>query len=97
MEREALRSVSGKLHRKDAVQQCEHGSAGFGHYEDDVRRIGFATVVPAARWRTSNAFTMDNAEYVVLLYGAVWAAPRRTFAAVLERPLNGVGAFSFSW
>jgi len=73
------------------------GALASGHYEDEGRSHGVATVIPTAAWRTSKAFLRDNAEYVVLLYGAVWAAPRRTFAAVLERPLDGVGAFSFSW
>jgi len=68
-----------------------------GHYEDEANQRGVATVVPTAPWRTSKAFLRDNAEYVVLLYGAVWAAPRRTFAAVLERPLDGVGSFDFAW
>ena len=68
-----------------------------GHYEDAAKTKGFATVVPTAAWQTTKAFSMDNAEYVVLLYGAVWAAPRRTFASVLEKSLDGLKAFRFSW
>ena len=68
-----------------------------GHYEDAAKSQGFATVVPTAPWRTAKAFTKENAEYVVLLYGAVWAAPRRTFASVLEKSLDGLSAFRFSW
>ena len=54
-------------------------------------------MAPTAEWQTNKIFVRENAEYVVLLYNAVWAAPRRTFAAVLQRPLDGVGAFRFSW
>ncbi|MCL4401065.1 MAG: hypothetical protein M1436_00140, partial [Acidobacteria bacterium] len=68
-----------------------------GRYEDTARTSGVATVVPTAAFRSSNAYVRPNAEYVVLLYGAVWAAPRHTFATVLERPLDGVGSFQFSW
>ena len=73
------------------------GAIASGHYADQARSGGIATVVPTAGWRTSEVFLRDNAEYVVLLYDAVWAAPRRTFAAVLERSVQGLEAFSFSW
>jgi hypothetical protein len=68
-----------------------------GYYDDQGKTQGFATVVPTAPWRSPKAYTKANAEYVVLLYGAVWAAPRHTFANVLERPLDGLSAFRFSW
>jgi len=68
-----------------------------GRYQDELRKTGLATVVPTAAWNTNRAFTRENAEYVVLLYGAVWAAPRHTFATVVSRALPGVGAFHFSW
>ncbi len=68
-----------------------------GRYEDEARSTGIAIVAPTAEWQTNKIFVRENAEYVVLLYNAVWAAPRRTFAAVLQRPLDGVGAFRFSW
>jgi len=68
-----------------------------GRYQDSIRNNGFAIVVPTANWATKKAFVLENAEYVKLLYGAVWAAPRHTFAVVLSRPLNGLSAFSFDW
>ncbi|HLJ15536.1 MAG TPA: hypothetical protein VKV15_13635, partial [Bryobacteraceae bacterium] len=68
-----------------------------GYYKDAARTTGLATVIPLQSWQTPKAYNLPNAEYVVLLYGAVWAAPRRVFATVLERPLNGVGAFRFTW
>ena len=68
-----------------------------GRYQDSKRESGVATVVPTAAWNTSRGFTRENAEYVVLLYGAVWAAPRHTFAAVLSRAVSGVSGFRFSW
>lgn len=68
-----------------------------GRYEDEARSNGIALVVPADRWQTGHEYVRQNAEYVVLLYNAVWAFPRRTFAAVLERPLDGTSAFHFTW
>ncbi len=68
-----------------------------GRYADAGQTEGVAMVVPTAGWRADEAYVQPNAEYVVLLYNAVWAAPRRTFATVLRRPLDGVGAYHFSW
>ena len=68
-----------------------------GRYEDESKSLGIAVVVPTSGWQTRRAYLRENAEYVVLLYNAVWAFPRHTFAAVLERPLDEVGAFHFSW
>jgi hypothetical protein len=68
-----------------------------GRYTDGQHTNGVGLVVPTTGWHTSRAYVRSNAEYVVLLYNAVWAAPRRMFAAVLDRPLNGVGGFQFPW
>lgn len=68
-----------------------------GRYQDSIRTHGFAIVVPTTSWATKSAYVMENAEYVKLLYGAVWAAPRHTFAVVLSHPLSGLSAFSFDW
>ena len=68
-----------------------------GRYEDAARSSGVAIVAPASGWQTKRAYVRENAEYVVLLYNAVWAFPRHTFAAVLERPLDGVSSFHFAW
>ena len=73
------------------------GALATGRYADAAQNRGFATVVPTADWQTGRVYIRDNAEYVVLLYGAVWAAPRRSFAAVLDRAMDGIGAFRFSW
>jgi len=68
-----------------------------GRYTDVEHTNGVGLVVPTAGWHTSRAYLRPNAEYVVLLYNAVWAAPRRTFAAVLEHSLDRVSAHRFSW
>jgi hypothetical protein len=68
-----------------------------GRYRDPDRRKGFSTVVPTAAWQTTRAYFRENAEYVVMLYGAVWAAPRHTFATVLTRSIQGVSAVPFTW
>jgi len=68
-----------------------------GRYTDAGRTDGIAMVVPTAGWKTPRAYNRPIAEYVVLLYNAVWAAPRRTFATVLERGLPPMGVRRFSW
>ncbi|MDQ2777592.1 MAG: hypothetical protein M3Y57_22160 [Acidobacteriota bacterium] len=68
-----------------------------GRYRDSTRSDGLAIVAPAVAWHTDNMYVKDNAEYVVLLYNSVWAAPRHTFALVSEHALNGVSSFRFSW
>jgi hypothetical protein len=68
-----------------------------GRYEDNARTVGFATVVPTAAWQTSQAYTLENSEFEVLAYDAVWVAPRHTFATVLRRAMEGVGGFRFGW
>jgi hypothetical protein len=68
-----------------------------GRYHDAARTEGIAMVVPTSGWRTPRAYYRPIAEYVVLLYNAVWAAPRRTFASVLEQSMQGTSARRFSW
>lgn len=68
-----------------------------GRYQDSARTHGFAIVVPTTKWETNRAYVLENAEYVKLLYGAVWAAPRHTFAVVLSHELEGLSSFSFDW
>ena len=68
-----------------------------GRYRDPGHSVCFATVVPTSEWKTSRAFVRENAEWVVLSYGAVWAAPRRVFATVLAHDLEGLKGFHFSW
>jgi hypothetical protein len=68
-----------------------------GRYKDEAHTEGMAIVAPTSSWQTSRAYIRQNSEFVVLLYNAVWAAPRRTFAAVLGKSLDGVGAHRFTW
>ena len=68
-----------------------------GRYQDLARTHGFAIVVPTTKWETKSAYVLKNAEYVKLLYGAVWAAPRHTFAVVLSHELKGLSSYSFDW
>jgi hypothetical protein len=73
------------------------GALASGRYRDAAQTDGIAMVVPSAGWRTPRAYYRPNAEYVVLLYNAVWAAPRRTFASVLEQSMEGTSARRFTW
>lgn len=68
-----------------------------GRYQDSARTKGVAIVVPTKKWGTNRAYILKNAEYVKLLYGAVWAAPRHTFAVVLSHQLEGLSSYSFDW
>ena len=68
-----------------------------GRYRDASRTDGFALAVPTEGWGTGRAFVRENAEFVVLAYGAVWAAPRHAFATVLTHALAGTSAHRYAW
>ena len=76
---------------------ADGNATAIGRYSDAQMGNGVAIVVPNADWQSNRVYTRDNAEFVVLLYGAVWAAPRRTFAVVMQRSLEGVKPNRFSW
>jgi hypothetical protein len=82
---------------EQCTEKTQAPAIAMGRYEDKARTVGFATVVPTAAWQTSQAYTLENSEFEVLAYGAVWVAPRHTFATVLRRPMEGVGGFRFGW
>jgi hypothetical protein len=82
---------------KTPCSSAQAPAIAIGRFQDKARTVGFATVVPTAPWQTSRAYTLENSEFAVLAYGAVWAAPRHQFATVLGRALEGVGGFHFSW
>ncbi len=90
-------SYPAKCTDKTPCTSATTGALAAGRYEDAAQSNGVAVVAPTGTWRTNRAYIRHNAEYVVLLYHAVWAEPRRTFAAVLGRDLNGVGAYRFTW
>jgi hypothetical protein len=68
-----------------------------GRYQDAAQTDGIAMVVPTAGWHSPRTYYQPIAEYVVLLYNAVWAAPRRTFSSVLEQSMEGGSVRRFSW
>ena len=90
-------SYPDKCTEKIPCSSTDAPAIAAGRYQDAGRTVGFATIVPTLNWKTSRAFVRSNAEYVVLSYGAVWAAPRRVFAIVLAHDLEGLRAFHFSW
>ena len=68
-----------------------------GRYQTEARTKGIAIVVPTTQWGTKQAFVRSNAEYVHLLYGPVWAAPRHVFSVVLRHDIEGLKGFHFEW
>ncbi len=90
-------SFPDKCNEKTPCTSADTAVLAAGRYEDEARTQGFAIVAPTAGWSTKRAYIRPNSEFVVLAYGAVWAAPRHTFAAVLEHALDGIGAHRFNW
>ncbi len=90
-------SLPERCMEKAPCTSRDTGALASGQYEDEARTRGVAMVVPTAGWKTPRAYNRPVAEYVVLLYNAVWAAPRRTFATVLEQAVPSLGIRRFSW
>ncbi|MCL5670519.1 MAG: hypothetical protein M1423_04370 [Acidobacteria bacterium] len=82
---------------KTPCRSADTSAIATGRYQDAARTTGFAIVVPTASWKTNRAFVRKNAEYVKLMYGSVWAAPRHVFAVVLRHDVEGLKGFHFSW
>jgi hypothetical protein len=90
-------SYPEKCVEKSPCKSTESNAIAAGRYADTERTNGVGIVVPTQGWPANHAYLRDNAEYVVLLYNAVWAFPRRTFAAVMGRSLDGVQGYRFTW
>jgi hypothetical protein len=90
-------SFPEKCNEKNPCTSANTPALAAGRYEDEARQHGLAVIAPTAGWDTKRAYIRENSEFVVLAYGAVWAAPRHTFAAVLERELKSIGAHRFRW
>jgi len=69
-----------------------------GRYRDHEGTDGVAAVVPSANWSTSRAYVLWDANFDTMLYPGYSSVVRnRTFATVLDHPLEGLSAFRFSW
>jgi hypothetical protein len=90
-------SYPEKCVEKSPCSSTESNAIAAGRYADAGRTSGIGIVVPTHDWPTNHAYLQGNAEYVVLLYNAVWAAPRRTFAAVMGHSMDGVHGYRFTW
>jgi hypothetical protein len=82
---------------KSPCSSADVPAVAMGRYADAARSEGFATVVPTVPWAPTRVRTLDNSEYAVLAYGAVWSAPRHLFATVLTHTMEGVGGFRVGW
>ena len=83
--------------KKTPCQSNNAAAIASGRYQTAARTKGIAIVVPTMQWGTKQAFVRLNAEYVHLLYGSVWAAPRHVFAVVLRHNVEGLKGFHFNW
>ena len=88
---------------------ADGNSTAAGRYSDTQLENGVAVVVPNAGWQSNRVFVRRNAEYVAMLWGegpvgGVYpnsgkpgAEPFKTFAVVMQRPLQGVAPHRFTW
>lgn len=90
-------SYPEKCTEKAPCTSTASNATAIGRYSDPQRENGVAVVVPNADWQSSDVYTQSNAEYYVLVYGSAWSAPRRTFAVVMQRALEGSVPRRFTW
>jgi hypothetical protein len=90
-------SYPEKCTEKSPCNSAESNATAAGRYSDAQLENGVAVVVPNAGWQSPRVFTRENTEYVVMLWNGGWAAPRRTFSVVMQRPLAGVQRHRFTW
>jgi hypothetical protein len=77
-----VKAVSATCDEKKPCTSATTPVVAAGRYEDAGLHSGFATVVPAAAWKTSRVFLIQS---------------EHGWATVLAHPLAGVGAFHFDW
>lgn len=69
-----------------------------GRYRNQEGAEGIAAVVPTSGWATSRAYLVWDVNKDTLLYPGYSSVVRnRTFATVLEHPLEGLSGFHFAW
>lgn len=90
-------SYPEKCTEKNPCASASSNAIAAGRYSDAQQENGVAVVVPNRGWQSNRVYARDNAEYFVLVYGSAWSAPRRTFAVVMERSLQGVASHRFIW
>ena len=90
-------SYPEKCIQKTPCTSADSNAIATGRYFDAQMENGVAVVVPNAGWQSSRVYTLENAEYTAILWGGGWMAPRRTFAVVMQRPLDGVNGHHFTW
>jgi hypothetical protein len=77
-----VRAVSSPCDEKKPCTSASTPAVAAGRYADAGQHSGFATVVPAAGWKTNRIFFTQS---------------EHGWATVLTHPLAGVGAFHFDW
>jgi hypothetical protein len=69
-----------------------------GRYRNQEGADGVAAVVPSAVWDTKHAYVLWEANFDTMLYPGLSSVVRnRTFATVLDHPMEGLRGFRFSW
>jgi len=86
---------------KTPCTSADANATAYGRYSDDRLENGVAVVVPNAGWESNRVFVRKNAEFLSMLWlggdAAHNAEPFKTFAVVMQRPLNGILRHRFTW
>lgn len=98
---EHLVSYPENCTEKTLCTTAQSNATAAGRYSDDGLENGVSVVVPNAGWQSDRVFVRKNADFIDMLWGggddAKGAEPSKTFAVVMQHPLNGIQSHRFSW
>jgi len=91
------KSFPGRCTEKSPCATSEAPVIATGRYHDAAHSVGLATVLPTVDLGASRIFVRENAEFLYVVYGGAWVAPRRVFGTVFSHELEGIKPLHFSW